>query len=79
MPSLRAKPFNFEGRNYTPLSFARAFGLAPRIVWHRVNHGIMDLRLPINGNLLFRPHPPRKKNCPRSPMYVQTYFGEWKV
>lgn len=70
---------DFEGRHYTSLEFARAFGLPPRLVWLRLYHGIIDARLPINGNINFRPHAPRKKSCPRSAMYVQTSFGEYKV
>ena len=77
--------FSFEGRTYANTrEFARAFGLPSRLVWLRLHHGITDERLPINGNIHFRPvvkgsRKPKKSQVRRTPMYVLTSFGTWKV
>ena len=82
MPSLRGKTFDFEGRTYTStFEFAKAFNLRPSLAWLRVNHGIMDGRLPLDANL-HNPYRPIKGKRKRMPMYVRTFMNgwrEWKV
>lgn len=68
------RPINFSGTHYpTQVAFARAFHLDPRQVSERVKRGITDARLVVA-------YPRRGKPAgQRSPMWVQTWFGWYKV